>query len=1561
MPLPVPALSATVHPTTVPPPQPIEPTVTIKPVLPAQPLLALLVAAALCAALPALPAGAAEAGHGVDGPAVTSSPKLDKEADHIKSLTLPAGTQAQVWVQGEEAANPVAIAVDGRNRLFAAETMRFRVGGVLDAREHLWLYKDDLKLTTTAERAAMYEKYAGKYKPGFFSAHAERVMLFEDTKGAGVADRSRVFAGGFNDPLDGTASGIVTGDDGTVYLACIPKIWALGDSTGSGVSDKRSVVSEGYGVRVSISGHDLHGLVWGPDGKLYWSMGDRGYNVTGKEGQHFADPVGGGVFRANPDGSELELIYTGLRNPEELAFNEFGDLFTVDNNADFGDKSRINYILEGGNTGWSHGWSLLNINSFAKAAGLDGVQPDPWMVEELWKTRFPEQPAYILPAVGYCTAGPCGLAYMPATGWPADWQGRFLVCDYRSGNDSGIWWFTVKQDGAGYTVPKVEKFLWGAPVTDVAFSYDGRLFVSEYLGGWSQSDKGRIISLWAPGEIKAKEVAEVAALFAAGFRGRPLPELAKLLEHADQRVRQASQFELARRGAGSVEILATAARSGSQLARLHGIWGLGQLGRSNPEVLKALLPLMTDKDVQVRSQAIKVLGDDRYAACADQLVAGLRDASMRVRAFAAIALGRLHQKSTVPALVRMLADNDDDDAFLRHAAVMGLAGTNDAPAVEAYASDRSKAVRLGVLLAERRMADPHIAAFLQDADALVAAEAVRAIYDLPIKEAMPQLIACLDRPLNAQLSEPMAKLLYLRMVNAAYRYGDAAAAVKLAEFAASSTAPEEVRARALETLLHWAKPTTVDPVVGLYRPIMTRDQPIDGALVKDAIMRIVKHGEEKLLPTAVALAAQFGYGLDEGVLLAIVDNSGMAEPPRTAAISQLQGRGSKALLERLPKLLGDDSGAVRIAAYDALVALTPGQAAATAKGVLDGATSSAHSEAMVVSARTEGEWDALPMRAPQLGALCDSSGMEISWVKGLCAPHKDAGAKGQLLPRLSDTELPLNDDDVKHNVWFDGAAARFVLDLKKAVEVERVNTYSWHKSNRAAQQFTLWGASGDTLPDPAAANLGKGWKRIAAADTTSLGEGGKHGVAIQAGSGSLGSYRWLLWQLPSRGAGTFFSKVCVFAHGRVLPPLVQVVSGRTDGDWGELPMGAPVVDGGSDSAAANGASAAVVAGMATPDPLSGALGAKLPRLTDALLPANNDDTAHSTWFDGESYRFTLDLGKALELERINTYSWHRDGRAPQAWVLWGAAGAALPDAAGDLAKAGWARLAQVDTSSLGEGGKHGVCVLAGGGSLGTYRWLLWQSITTTPVRSGTFFAKLNVFAKGRTLPPLNARPDPAVVALKQHALSSLAKLSDAASAEVVNDWLDRLIAGKAPPELALETIEAAASRSEPALAAKLKQYQAGFPVGDQLAPFRSTLWGGDAERGRTVFRFHNAQCMRCHAVDGDGGVVGPDLRGVPNRISHEAILESLILPNAVIAPGFGTAIITLKDGSSVSGSILSQNTEQTLVRLADLSKVTIPAAKIATMSTPVSPMPPMGPLLTKGEMRDVIAYLTSLK
>ena len=102
---------------------------------------------------------------------------------------------------------------------------------------------------------------------------------------------------------------------------------------------RRKPLHHGYGVHVGFLGHDLHGLRFGPDGRLYFTIGDRGLNVTTMDGQDLAVPDTGRVLRCDPDGTDLEVFATGLRNPQELAFDEFGNLFTGDNNSDGGDRA----------------------------------------------------------------------------------------------------------------------------------------------------------------------------------------------------------------------------------------------------------------------------------------------------------------------------------------------------------------------------------------------------------------------------------------------------------------------------------------------------------------------------------------------------------------------------------------------------------------------------------------------------------------------------------------------------------------------------------------------------------------------------------------------------------------------------------------------------------------------------------------------------------------------------------------------------------------------------------------------------------------------------------------------------------------------------------------------------------------------------------------------------------------------------------------------------------------------------------------------------------------------
>src|SRR5439155_10478022 len=170
-----------------------------------------------------------------------------------------------------------------------------------------------------------------------YSQHSERLRLIEDRDGDGKADHATVFAEGFNAPLDGIGAGVLA-RQGDVWYANIPNLWLLRDTNGDGVADVRKSLHYGFGVRVGFLGHDLHGLHFGPDCKIYFSSGDRGPNVKLADGRTVGNPDTGCVFRCNPDGSELELFAFGLRNPQDLVFDQYGNLFTGDNNSDSGDQ-----------------------------------------------------------------------------------------------------------------------------------------------------------------------------------------------------------------------------------------------------------------------------------------------------------------------------------------------------------------------------------------------------------------------------------------------------------------------------------------------------------------------------------------------------------------------------------------------------------------------------------------------------------------------------------------------------------------------------------------------------------------------------------------------------------------------------------------------------------------------------------------------------------------------------------------------------------------------------------------------------------------------------------------------------------------------------------------------------------------------------------------------------------------------------------------------------------------------------------------------------------------------
>jgi hypothetical protein len=181
--------------------------------------------------------------------------------------------------------------------------------------------------------------------------------------------------------------------------------------------------------------------------------------------------------------------------------------------------------------------------------------------------------------------------------------------------------------------------------------------------------------------------------------------------------------------------------------------------------------------------------------------------------------------------------------------------------------------------------------------------------------------------------------------------------------------------------------------------------------------------------------------------------------------------------------------------------------------------------------------------------------------------------------------------------------------------------------------------------------------------------------------------------------------------------------------WETLPMGGPAKGDWLDPASGTGASIAFVPGFAK---VHGAgEGFAVPKLADGEGAQNADDWQRSVWFDKwkqdgketDDGRFVADLGKAVAVSRINTFTWHGGYRSRQEYEVFGAGGDAAPDAAAkDPEAAGWKKIASVDSDRLGEGDKHGVGIAQPDG-LGTFRHLLFV------VKSGSaFFSEIDVFA-----------------------------------------------------------------------------------------------------------------------------------------------------------------------------------------------------------------------------------------
>lgn len=753
----------------------------------------------------------------------------EKEALANTTATIHPDFELGLWAADSLVAAPVALAFDHQGGAYFTKTDR-RKSSEMDIRRHMeWATRSISFQSVEDRRTFLREEFdpansdQNDWLPDFngdsihdwrdLTVETEKVFKVMDQDQDGYADYASQFVASFNEEVSDVIGGVLPHEE-NLYVAIAPDIWRIVDENGDGIADEKTSIAHGFGVHIGFGGHNLSGLKLGPDGKIYWGIGDIGMNVTDQVGKQWKYPNQGVICRANPDGSDFEVFAAGLRNTHEFVFDDFGNMITEDNDGDHrGERERLVYIVDGHDAGWRINWQ------FGKYTDPDNNTYKVWMDEKLYVPHFEGQAAFIIPPIMNYHNGPAGMVYNPGTALSPKWRNHFFLVEFVGApSRSGIHAFRLEPKGAGFEFAGEELVMQGILATGLDFGPDGALYFSDWFEGWEPTPRGRIWKMDVAQAEKDPLRSEVADLLASDFKALDSDRLGALLAFPDQRVRMKAQFELVSRGEdGRLIFEATLTPDHDQLARIHSLWGLEQLVRNeqaNPVIFSNYLE---DQDQEVVAQAAKLLGECRFKPAGDALTQLLNHESDRVKFFAMQSLGKIKHQPAIEGIVDILAENNNQDVYLRHAGVLALARIDNAQIVANLAEHDSESVRLAAVVALRRMQSPLVARFLNDSNEFVVTEAARAINDdWSITEAIPALASILNE------TSFQNEALIRRSINANLRNGNLADLQRLVNYAIRSDVPTALREEAIATIGTWHKPSVLDRVDGRYRGVFSR-------------------------------------------------------------------------------------------------------------------------------------------------------------------------------------------------------------------------------------------------------------------------------------------------------------------------------------------------------------------------------------------------------------------------------------------------------------------------------------------------------------------------------------------------------------------------------------------------------------------------------------------------------------------------------------------------------------------------------------------------------------------
>jgi len=653
----------------------------------------------------------------------------------------------------------------------------------------------------------------------------------------------------FNEEITDVAGALLVLDD-DIFVGIGPDMWRVWDSNNDGVMDEKTSLAHGFAVHIGFSGHGMSGAIEGPDGKIYWGIGDIGVNLTTIDGVNHKYPNQGVIVRCNPDGSNFEVFARGLRNTHEFVFDAYGNIISSDNDGDHrGESERLVHIVEGSDAGWRANWQ------YGKYTDPKNNSYKVWMDEKLFLPRWEGQAAYIIPPLANYHNGPTGMAYNPGTALGKDWLNKFFLVEFVGDpGRSHIWSFGLKNSGASFELDTEVDVLSGVLPTGLRFGPDGALYLADWINGWGTKNYGRIWKLDVEENKNdlEKERRETQRLMNLDYEDHSNDELVVLLSYPDMRIRKKAQFELATRTFWGYRALKKVIiEEKNQFARIHAIWGIGQIASDNLGKAGPLVELLSDSDPEIVAQAAKVLGDVKYVKAGESLIPLLVHENARVRFFGAQALGRIKYKNAIQPLLDLLASNNDKDIYIRHAAILALSRIGIVEPIAVLAKSPNRSLRLAAVLILRRLQDAQIVDFLNDEDEYIVAEAARAINDdWSIEKALPALANTLT--VTRFTSEPLLR----RSINAALRVGGENELDNLIAFAKRTDVASNLRGEALAAIATWGEPSVLDRVDGRYRGEIKRDSSVvKNKIEQDIPSFLMDNDPEILIGVAKTLGA----------------------------------------------------------------------------------------------------------------------------------------------------------------------------------------------------------------------------------------------------------------------------------------------------------------------------------------------------------------------------------------------------------------------------------------------------------------------------------------------------------------------------------------------------------------------------------------------------------------------------------------------------------------------------------------------------------------------------------